>query len=169
MYCENCGSELNSGGICPNCAATQHYQNMAAEPNMSKREFYKHRFTQKGLVIAAAVICFISAVMSTLLAAINAYGVGWLMLLDVAIILGLGLGILIGRSRVCAIILAAYALYNTIYSIVAMGQFGGWLIVIGGVLAICGTFMFHKQWAAYSATQAVANDNGPVNGGPTML
>lgn len=77
----------------------------------------------------------------------NVFGI-----LDVAIVVGLGLGIQFAKSRVCAVILGVYSVFNLIYMIVLTGRPGGWLIIICAVYAIMYTFKYQKAWNAYQQT-----------------
>lgn len=75
-------------------------------------------------------------------------------LLDVLLILGLSLGIHIGKSRICAILLCAYGAYNVIFAIIQTGKPAGYLILL---LGICAVIQFHKarkQYTAFCLAQA---------------
>ena len=68
---------------------------------------------------------------------------------------GLGLGIHLGQSRVCAILLTVYGGLNMIVSIMEKGRFGGWLFLLVGIDGIIYTFKFHKAWKQYKNTGIV--------------
>lgn len=97
---------------------------------------------------AAAIICYICAGI-TLVVAMMAMMVT--SLVDVALLVGFGLGIHLAQSRVCAILLAVDAGLNMILSLVVNGTLGGWLIAVAAVFAILCTFKLEKQWKAYQA------------------
>ena len=75
------------------------------------------------------------------------------MLLDVIVILVLGLLIQLKQSRVCAVLLLAYSLFNTVVSIVTTGSVGGWLLIIAGAYAVKSTFALEKEYQAFRAGQ----------------
>ncbi len=69
--------------------------------------------------------------------------------------IGLGLGIHLGQSRVCAIVLTAYGVVNTIVASMQTGSLSGWLFPLIGVYGIIYTFKFHKAWKQYKDTGIV--------------
>lgn len=96
-------------------------------------------------MITGAVTSFICGLLNIL----NLYLSAWV-LLDIFAFIGLGFGILLGRSRVCAIIACIYFLIGKIYvllyvtntiTIIASVLFLGLL-----VLGIVGTFRFHNEY-----------------------
>ena len=119
---------------------------------LTKKEFYKHPVMKKarGNINSAAIITYICVVATFLLSVIlfqNVFG-----MVDVLLLLGLGLGIHIGKSRACAGVLMGYSLFNVIYMIITTGQLGGYWIVIAAVVALMGTCSFQKAWKEYSTT-----------------
>lgn len=64
----------------------------------------------------AAIICYICGGLTLLLMIIS---LNLMMLLDVAILVGLGLGVHLAYSRVCAILLAVYAVFSVIVGLVS--------------------------------------------------
>ena len=103
--------------------------------------------TARAQIITAAVFCFISTAVTAIVALMGTP----LMLLDAAILLGLGLWLILSKSRVSAVVLMAYAAYNTVFFLIQQGTFSGWLLLLAGVLAIAGTFKLAKNWKAYQA------------------
>lgn len=119
---------------------------------MSKDEFYKHPALKKcrGNINGSAIIMYICAGITfiiNVLVASNIFG-----LVDVFILVGLALGIQLGKSRVCAIISCVYAAFNVIYMIIATGSAGGYLVLIAAIYAIIATFQYHKAWDTYQKT-----------------
>lgn len=120
---------------------------------MTKSEFWKNAVPKnvKGQVVTAAVFAYISAAMTIILGVLSG---NFLVIIDVLLVLGLGLGVHLAKSRACAIILAAYFLLNKILQWVG-GEFSGLymavIFIIGFVMGIVGTFAFQKQWKEYQA------------------
>lgn len=171
MFCTNCGKQVaDTATQCPYCnepleakaapaapaAPTAPVQSTPTRPvGLTKKDFFKQCFSQKGTVIGAAVLCYVSAVVTFGSSFIS--GAGAWALIDVAVLLGLGLAVHLARSRVCAIVLTCYGLYNVIFMLITTGMIGGWLVLVAGVLAIFGTFAFAKQWKAYQTETAAGN------------
>lgn len=76
----------------------------------------------------------------------------YFIIIDVALILGFSLGVHIGKSRACAVLLLIYAIINLIISLITTGQITGWWLIIVGVCGIMGTFNFYKDYRNYLAT-----------------
>lgn len=95
---------------------------------------------------SAGIICYICAGITLVLALISLQMTA---LLDVAILVGLGLGVHLAQSRACAILLTVYAGINMLITLVVLGRFGGWLVLLAGIFAIVYTFKFQKLWKAY--------------------
>lgn len=97
------------------------------------------------LIMTASIFCFFSAAITAAAAFMTSLSI----LLDAAILLGLGLWLIITKSRVSAALLMAYAMFNVVYMLIAQGKFNGWLILLAGVSALAGTFKLAKDWKAY--------------------
>lgn len=70
-------------------------------------------------------------------------------------LLGLGLGIHLGQSRICAVILTIYGVYNMVVNYVNSGKFSGWAFLLVGCYALPATFKFQKAWKKYKNTGIV--------------
>jgi hypothetical protein len=118
-------------------------------PIMTRAEFYKVNApkTVKNNIIAAGVIAYISAAITLIFAVVN----DPYTLIDFLLVLGLGLGVHLGKSRACAVILMVYAAINTVLLLVTTGSVSGLLIIIGGICGIVGTFSFAKAWEQYKS------------------
>ena len=127
----------------------QAYVNGTPGP-MTKKEFYKLPRLKdcRSGILASAIICYFSAGV-TLLASFLLQGYVSASVLDGLLLLGLGLWMQIGKSRVCAIILTCYGAFNMIYMLMLMGQIQGWLIPVAGISGIVYTFKFNKLWDRY--------------------
>ena len=120
---------------------------------LSKKQFYAQCAGKKdkGNIRAAAILGYICAGVTLLLGVLMQ---NYFIIIDVAIILGLSLGIHLAQSRVCAVLILIYSLINVIFSLLATGQISGWWLIIVGVCGIIGTFDFHKNYQNYLSTFA---------------
>lgn len=125
----------------------------------TKSEFLKLEENKKmrNMCNAAGIICYVAAGITLLSIFLTS---SWTSILDVGILVGLGLGIHLKQNRVCAIILLVYSIINTIYILIAMGTFGGWLIIVAGIYAVISTFNVDKQWKLYQ--QQTGGQQPPV-------
>ena len=146
---------------------------------MTKSEFWKNAVPKnvKGQVVTAAVFAYISAAMTLVLGFLTGNFLvlidvllvlgfltgNFLVLIDVLLVLGLGLGVHLAKSRVCAIILAAYFVLNKVLQWLG-GEFSGLymavIFIIGFVMGVVGTFAFQKQWKEYQAGYNAYLQNG---------
>lgn len=69
--------------------------------------------------------------------------------LDAFLLLGLALGIHIGKSRVCAVIVLVYSILNCLYALISTGKMSGYLIIIAGIYATIYTFKARKEYKEY--------------------
>ena len=95
---------------------------------------------------SSGIICYICGGITLVVALIF---MSLMTLLDVALVVGLGLGVHLAQSRVCAILLTVYAAFSVIVGIVVNGTVSGWLLVIAAVVSIISTFNLEKAWKAY--------------------
>lgn len=167
-FCNNCGNPFPADAAAPvREAPVQPEQTYSAQPQQSypayapiQTDFYTPHVTTKkeflklpenkrikSELTGAAVICYICAAITLALGfTTDSFP---LCLIDVAILVGMGLGIQLAQSRVCAIILLVYSIINVILLIAMTGKPGGYLIVIAGVMAVIYTFKAEKAWKQY--------------------
>ena len=144
-------------------------------PNMTEKEFYNHLSVTKlkknvkssaiGCYVIGAINIIIGFFANTLVSSMygeefagSNSGIGFFIL--GFLITGLGVGIQIAKSRVCACVVLGIAIINTIYTFVLIHRFGGWLILIVGASAVAATFAYQKAWKDYQETGALpANNN----------
>lgn len=126
----------------------QPYSNAGAP--MTKSQFFKLPGMRPayGTLIGAACFLYGCAAISF----INALMFNMFALLDVCIILGLGLGIHLGKSRACAFVLLGYSIINIIYMIVSTGVPGGWLITLGAAFGCYATCKLQSAYKNYIQT-----------------
>lgn len=118
---------------------------------MTKKEFLHHPNLKKCYdnIKSSAIILYVCAALSL---ALGIYMGNWSILVDVLIIVGFGLGIQLGQSRICAILIFLYSIANIIYTGVSTGRSGGMLIVLASIYALGATFKFQKAWKEYKKT-----------------
>ena len=131
---------------------------MGGQPPMTKEEFSKHPniASVRSQIKSAGIICYVVAGISLAVSVIMSgiWGVVGVML-DVLLLIGLGLGVQLGRSRVCAIILTVYGAFNTIIVTLQNGTLGGWWVLLAGIYATIYTFKFQSAWEEYQKTGIV--------------
>lgn len=115
---------------------------------LSKREFYKKYATKKDKsnIKSAAIFAYICAGVSLGLGLLQQ---NYSVIIDVALIAGLGLGVHLLRSRVCAILLLLYGFANSIFGLVTTGRLQGWWLILAGFMAVQSTFHFHKAYRLF--------------------
>lgn len=158
-FCGSCGSSLLNAddvSIQAESAAPAYsdyaapvYDQPAYTPKAAtKKEFLKLPENKKirSELNAAAIITFVCAGITMLSGFVTG---NWSILIDVAIMVGLGLGIMLSYSRVCAVVLVVYGLLNVVVGLVQNGVPSGYLIVIAGVLAVIYAFKAEKLWKQY--------------------
>lgn len=180
MICANCGNWMEDGKqSCPNCGAPvmaggeipQPEMNMGqassgsaymngtqtgySQPGMSKKEFYKHPnlSSVKKQIDGCGIVMYALAIINAVIYAIA--GDILSAVVSLILMLGLGLGIHLAKSRVCAILLTVYGAVNVIVVFISTGRFSGWLFLLIGVYAIIYTFKFQKAWKQYKNTGIV--------------
>lgn len=166
-FCKGCGAPLASDEgtqqnnlYQPGAGYQTNMQNQYGMPQsmyagttrMTKKEFDQCESIKPIAknIMASAIIAYVIGAISLVANVIlggNVFGI-----LDVVIVVGLGLGIQFVKSRVCAVILGVYSVFNLIYMLVLTGRPGGWLIIICAVYAIMYTFKYQKAWNAYQQT-----------------
>ena len=151
MKCSHCGVELESNAsVCPFCGQAvpdvSRMQGQNVSKKLTKKEFldlpemksYKKDITSCGIVLyILGGINIVVAIMSLMLP------------LDGIFLILFGLGIHLGKSRVCAILCAAFGVVNSIYLGITTGKLGGWFILLTGFYAVKGIFKFHSAWNKY--------------------
>ena len=120
---------------------------------MGQNEFWRTRTPGyvRGFVYAGGVVCAFTG-LATILA------LGFVGLFDCILMLGLAYGIMMRRSRVCAVVAGAYYAVNQLLlrllplGIVADAASMVMVYVFIGllVLSIWGTFQFHALWEEYN-------------------
>lgn len=170
MRCNHCGTQFEETiPSCPNCGAPAnsplpggqefYLQNPLYDQvppydyshKLSKKEFFKHPNLKKVAVKirSSAIGLYFCAAISLIVLLLTD---NFTSLLDVGIVLGLGLGVHLAQSRVCAILVCIYSVINMLVLTFSSGTLGGWLILLASISAVLGTFSFQNAWAEYKRT-----------------
>lgn len=172
MKCPTCGTQLGpEDRYCPICGAAAQPAASPTQPaapgysapaapgippitvdrSLPKSLFYSTLASDKvrKSIRNSAIVCYVCGVITGVVAVL----LSPTMLLDVIVILVLGLLIQLKQSRVCAVLLLAYSLFNTVVAIATTGSAGGWLLIIAGVYAVKSTFALEKEYQAFRAGQ----------------
>jgi len=158
MKCPICGAEIQPGDrFCRSCGAKRPVDQAWGDPyapsaaamdrDISKSEFCQYHAPDKirKNIKGSAILCYISAAVTAVFAILFSP----MMLLDTTIILVLGLLIHLKQSRVCAVLLLAYGLFNCAVMLLYTGRVTGWLIVLAGVFAVIYTFQLEKAYQEF--------------------
>lgn len=120
---------------------------------MSFKEFYKFYCPSKikKNINAAAIMLYCCSALNFLLFFVSAkIGIsGLVSVVDAVLVLGLALGVHIGKGRACAVIVLVYSILNCLYCLVTKGQLGGYVIIIAGVYATIFTFMARREYKEF--------------------
>ena len=149
----NFGSQPNMQGQ-PNFGGQPYMQGQAFGygQKLSRKEFLNHpncRKYKSGIAASAIMLYFCAGL--TLIFSVFVGG-NIFSLVDVALVLGLALGLHLAQSRACGVIITVYSIINVIYMTILTGQPSGYLITIGAIGAMICAFQFHKAWDDYQRT-----------------
>ena len=105
-----------------------------AEPEVvvpaSKKEYYR-KYAGEAFYTnlrVNAIIGYICCGITLVTAVLNPY-----VIIDAALLLGLLLGMHLGKSKVCAILITIYGAFNVVSSILSVGFPAGWVVLIVGI------------------------------------
>ena len=151
MVCRKCGAEMdNNALVCPSCGQAvsdeARIQAQVGAGSLTKKDFLKlpaMKSCKSNINICGILLYILGAINIAL-----AIFMGTLPLDGIILIL-LGLGVHLGKSRVCALLCAAYSIFNVIYMVVSTGNVAGWWIVVIGIDAVIYTFKYHSAWNNY--------------------
>ena len=127
---------------------------------MSKRKFCAQYASKqdRANINAAGIIAYLCAAISLVMGLLQQnYGV----ILDVVLVVGLGLGVQLGKSRVCSILLLIYGCINTLVYLLSTGRLGGWWLILVGVYGIKATFHLHKEYQRFLADGSIPQPEEP--------
>lgn len=167
--CAYCGQEMEAGSaFCASCgrpvqapvppAAPYMNQPAGGYPNaapsipygVSKGEFrreYAPAELKKG-VRTVGIVGYVLAGINLLVAILNPFA-----LIDVVILLGLTLGIHLGKSKGCAIAMLVYGIFSCVVGIVSTGTPTGWAWIILGAVAMSQIGKIDKVYEQVTASR----------------
>ena len=163
MQCPKCNAQIpENSQFCTNCGAATgaSVQNtplqnvpIRTEPVQEKAVDFKDFLTRfapeevRKSLRSASILAYACAGISAVANLVLGYPLG---LIDVAILLGLALGMHLGKSKICAILLLIAAVVEVAYTLAITGNFGGWLWILAGV---SGVMTFAKADKLYKQYQ----------------
>lgn len=163
MLCQKCNAQIpDNSQFCTNCGAAietsvrntpLQYVPLVTEPVQEQPVDFKDFLTRfapeevRKSLRSASILAYVCAGISAVANLVLGYPLG---LIDVAILLGLALGMHIGKSKICAILLLVAAVAEVAYTLATTGNFGGWLWILAGV---SGVMAFAKAEKMYKQFQ----------------
>ena len=151
MKCSKCGTELESNAlICPFCGQVVSYEDHVKEQygdkKLTKAEFLNLETMKscKSNIISCGIALYILGVINM---GLQIFWGG--LPLDGIILILFGLGVHLGKSRICAILCTVYSVINMAYMAMETGRVTGWWILLVGIYAIIYTFKFNGAWSKY--------------------
>lgn len=152
-FCSGCGAALDGGSQGVDFTPEPISYPGQPEPRKAatKQEFLKlpENKKMKNEILTASIISYVCAGMTA--AVMMGMQGNPISIIDVLLLVGLGLGIQLKQSRVCAILLCVDGLISVVVSVLAGGTPSGYLILIAGIFAIIYTFKLEKAWQEYQA------------------
>lgn len=169
VYCPNCGhaanpaptyqnTYANAAPTYPNAAPTYggYNPNPGYQQNVppmgeyvSKSEYMKKYLSEplKKNIKTVAIICYVLSGIVGVTVFLNP-----LALIDLAICLGLTLGMHLGKNKGCAIGILVYGIVACLLNLILSGSFGGWGWIAAGAYAISVFKKADQEYAAYSSS-----------------
>lgn len=151
MKCSKCGTELeNNTLVCPSCGQAvpdeDRLQEQYGDKQLTKKEFAKLPAMKscKSNINTCGILLYILGAINL---GLEIY-TGTLPVDGVLLIL-LGLGIHLGKSRICALLCLVYSGFNVVYMLATTGQRAGLWILIIAIDAVIYTFKYQKAWSKY--------------------
>lgn len=115
---------------------------------LTKKEFFAQYAgkKEKTNITSAAGLAYVCAAISL---GLGIYLHNYAVLIDVALIVGLALGIQRAQSRVCAVVLLVYGCINTVLMTLDTGRLSGWWLIFVGIWAVRGIFRLHRDYHSF--------------------
>lgn len=92
-------------------------------------------------------------------------GIPWL---DLLLMVACGLGLQLGQSRACSVVVTVYSVLNTLFWLIDTGKFGGWWIIAIGIASIRATFALHKEYVLYLRDRKLPRESIPIVSKPSF-
>lgn len=165
MECRKCGNILEEGiQVCPNCgtvaeemremtgsSAWEGIPRSQESRPLTRKEFFKHGVMRRHRdYLSGAAIAIYFCTLCSFVASFSFSNIAGVF--DSLLVLGLGIGMQLGRSRVCAVILALTGALNVIGTLFtgAVGLFGvKGLLFVASILGVKETFEMNEAWNTY--------------------
>ena len=178
MFCPKCGKELeNDAAFCGYCGAQMKdpavsgtytqpaYANATPaidRGTVSKKEFIE-KYASPALrksINSMAITCYILAAVSAV------FGIAWThnfyALIDVVILLALTLGMHLGKSKICAIILLIVSIIECVLTTINMGMLSGWWWIIASASAVASFVRLDKEYNSFLLEGAKIPSSAPT-------
>ncbi len=162
MKCGKCGSELeNNATVCPFCgqAVPEEARNQEQRKGeqMTKKEFLQLPAMKscKSNINACGIMLYVIAAINIVVQIVN----GTYSFIDAVLLLLLGLGIHLGKSRIASVLCVAYGAFNVFYLLYVTGRVSGWWVLIIAVDAVIYTFKYHSAWRKYVKNGTLPQEN----------
>lgn len=152
MKCGKCGSELESNAlVCPFCGQAvseeARIQEQCKDRQMTRKEFLQLPAMKscKSNINSCGIVLYVIAAINVVVQIIG----GTYSFIDAVLLLGLGLGIHLGKSRVASILCLVYGAFNVFYLLYVTGRVSGWWVLVIAIDAVIYTFKYHSAWRKY--------------------
>lgn len=153
MKCSKCGQELeNDALVCPFCGqAVSDEDRLQAQyggKELTKKEFLQlpaMKSIKSNINFCGIAFYVLAAINFAAFFVASSLSLPW----DGILLVLFGLGVHLGKSRVCAILSLVYAGFGMIAAMLASGRVTGYLILIVAIDAVMYTFRYHKAWNQY--------------------
>ncbi|MGN0143163.1 MAG: zinc-ribbon domain-containing protein [Roseburia sp.] len=126
------------------------------QPGMTKSQFYRcpEAKSYRTNILICSICLYICAAFTLIFTILTANVFN---ILDVMLIIGLTLGIHLGKSRACAIVMLVYSIFSVIVGLLVYGQLMGWFTVIIAIYATVTTCMYQSAWKKYQRTGVISS------------
>lgn len=147
----NSFENMNQPSQQPASEAWGDYTSVNAQPAVDRQSVTKKEFIAKYApqnlkknIKTAAIVCYICVAISAVAALVLLDNP--LMLIDVVVYLALTLGMHLGNSKICAILLLIFSVVECIISIVSFGTPAGWWLIIAAASAVSTFRKLDKEY-----------------------
>lgn len=144
----------------PSSAAWGNPANITANTVVDRKSVTKKEYIAKYAPVnlkknikSAAILCYICVGISAI--ASFALFKEPLMLVEVAVYLGLALGMHIGNSKICAYLLLVFSIVECIFSVIQFDSPSGWWLIIAGFSAVSTFRKLDKEYNKFLLEEPV--------------
>lgn len=156
-FCSICGRKMpnSNKSICPDCRRKQRYPEdtspLDAPIGLTRRAFSETYSRGARTCVTAAYFGYFAAAVIAVVALTGFLGATKFSLIYAAVVLVLALLIQFVKSRVAAILYLALGAFNLVLNLLVHGNIAGYLNIIGGILAVSGTYQYAQEWREYTS------------------